>query len=46
MVKGRGHLNHGLQEALLGFFECEPIDFPVFVRRKELASLIAGESFG
>ena len=46
MVECCCHLDHRLQKALLRLVEREPDGFPVLVRREELASVVAGESFG
>ena len=46
MVEGRGHLNQGLQKALLRFIEGEPDALPMLMGDEEFASPVAGEAFG
>ena len=46
VVEGSGHLNEGLEEALLWFLEAEPRAFPVLVRLEKLPVPVAGEAGG
>lgn len=46
MMEGCGHLDQCLQKTFVRLVQGEPHTLPMLVSCKELASLIAGESFG